>query len=238
MAFPVILSQIGQITVQLADTAMVGRYGGDDPTPLAAVSFATSLFFIVFITSIGLTFGLTPLVGERFAQERHRHVRELLQNGLLVFSLIGVAATLLLVRIPLTNSFVYVVALAAPVTAAFVLLTMNKLRGALKEKSELSNEELIVENVAVKETSWIAVLGGVSLILVGAIATTAVRWFAVCALIALVVSFFVGVLVAPAWYLPIKNAADKKAASRPKNGYVGAEKQEKKEEKTQKSDEE
>ena len=47
LAFPVILSQIGQITVQLADTAMVGHYGGDDPTPLAAVSFATNLFFII-----------------------------------------------------------------------------------------------------------------------------------------------------------------------------------------------
>ena len=97
MAFPVILSQIGQITVQLADTAMVGRYGGDDPTPMAAVAFATNLFYIVFITSIGITFGLTPLVGERYAQNRHRHVRELLQNGILLFSLLGVVATLLLV---------------------------------------------------------------------------------------------------------------------------------------------
>ena len=97
LAFPVILSQIGQITVQMADTAMVGHYGGDDPTPLAAVSFATNLFFIIFITSVGLTFGLTPLVGERFAQERHRHVRELLQNGFLLYSLIGVMATLVLI---------------------------------------------------------------------------------------------------------------------------------------------
>lgn len=97
LAFPVILSQLGQITVQLADTAMVGHYGGDDPTPLAAVSFATNLFYIIFITSIGLTFGLTPLVGERYAQGRERHVKELLQNGLLLYSMIGVAATLLLV---------------------------------------------------------------------------------------------------------------------------------------------
>lgn len=99
LAFPVILSQIGQITVQLADTAMVGHYGGSDPTPLAAVSFASNLFFLVFITSIGLTFGLTPLVGERFAQEKHRHVSELLQNGLLLFSLVGIASTLLLIAL-------------------------------------------------------------------------------------------------------------------------------------------
>lgn len=97
LAFPVILSQIGQITVQMADTAMVGHYGGDDPTPLAAVSFATNLFYIIFITSLGLTFGLTPLVGERFAQKRDRHVRELLQNGFLLYSLIGVMATLVLI---------------------------------------------------------------------------------------------------------------------------------------------
>ena len=31
LALPVILSQMGQITVQLADTAMVGNYGGNDP---------------------------------------------------------------------------------------------------------------------------------------------------------------------------------------------------------------
>lgn len=99
LAFPVILSQIGQIAVQLADSAMVGRYGGSDPTPLAAVSFASNLFFLVFITSIGLTFGLTPLVGERFAQEKHRHVSELLQNGLLLFSLVGVASTFLLIAL-------------------------------------------------------------------------------------------------------------------------------------------
>ena len=74
LALPVILSQIGQITVQLADTAMVGHYGGDDPTPLAAVSFATSVFYIVFVAAMGLSFGLTPLVGEHYARGERRYV--------------------------------------------------------------------------------------------------------------------------------------------------------------------
>ena len=30
---------------------MVGRYGGDDPTPLAATSFGGSVFFILFIAA-------------------------------------------------------------------------------------------------------------------------------------------------------------------------------------------
>ncbi len=96
LALPVILSQVGQITVQFADSAMVGRYGGDDPTPLAAVSFASSFFFIIFIASIGLTFGLTPKVGEHFAKENHGYLRRLLSNGLILFSVLGVVATALL----------------------------------------------------------------------------------------------------------------------------------------------
>ena len=36
LALPVVMTQLGQILVQVADNVMVGRYGGDDPTPLAA----------------------------------------------------------------------------------------------------------------------------------------------------------------------------------------------------------
>lgn len=99
LALPVILSQVGQITVQLADTAMVGRYGGDDPVPLAAVSYATSLFFIVFVTVMGLTFGLTPLVGEHFAKGNKSYVKELLRSGFVLFTIIGGLTTILLIAI-------------------------------------------------------------------------------------------------------------------------------------------
>lgn len=99
LALPVILSQVGQIAVQLADTAMVGHYGGNDPTPLAAVSYATSLFFIVFVTAMGLSFGLTPLVGEHYAKGNKRYVGELLRSGFVLYGIIGVITTLLLFAI-------------------------------------------------------------------------------------------------------------------------------------------
>ena len=100
LALPVILSQVGHITVQLADTAMVGHYGGEDPTPLAAVSFATSIFYIVFVAAMGLSFGLTPLVGEHFARSDKRYCSELLQNGAALFTILGFlsAGLLILVR--------------------------------------------------------------------------------------------------------------------------------------------
>ncbi|TLX76027.1 MATE family efflux transporter [Labilibacter sediminis] len=61
LALPVVLSQAGQMTVNLADTLMVGRLGA---TELAAVSFANSIFIIGFVLSIGLSIGVTPMVGK------------------------------------------------------------------------------------------------------------------------------------------------------------------------------
>ena len=58
-----VLTQLGQILTQVADNLMVGRYGGSDPTPLAAVSFGGAVFFILFIAAVGIALGMTPLVG-------------------------------------------------------------------------------------------------------------------------------------------------------------------------------
>jgi len=95
LAFPVVLTQLGQILVQFADNVMVGRYGGDDPIPLAAVSFGSSVFFILFIASVGITFGLTPLIGELYAQGDRRRSSDLFQSGIVLYLVIGVAAAAL-----------------------------------------------------------------------------------------------------------------------------------------------
>ena len=91
LALPVVLTQLGQILTQFADNLMVGRYGGNDPLPLAAVSFGGSVFFILFIASIGIAMGMTPLVGERYVQGDRIHSARLLQNGILFYGLLGVA---------------------------------------------------------------------------------------------------------------------------------------------------
>ncbi len=86
LAIPVVLTQLGQVTVQLADNLMVGRLGA---VPLAAVSFGTAVFFLFFIAGIGLSMGLTPLVGKAYAQGKHRLSAAYLQNGLLIFFVAG-----------------------------------------------------------------------------------------------------------------------------------------------------
>ena len=91
LALPVVLTQLGQILTQFADNLMVGRYGGDDPLPLAAVSFGGTVFFILFIASIGIAMGMTPLVGELYARGDREKSAGLLQNGILFYGLLGVA---------------------------------------------------------------------------------------------------------------------------------------------------
>ena len=91
LALPVVMTQLGQILVQVADNVMVGRYGGDDPTPLAAVSFGGAVFFILFIAAIGIALGMTPLVGELYAQGDREKSAGLLQNGILFYTLLGFA---------------------------------------------------------------------------------------------------------------------------------------------------
>ncbi len=87
LAVPVILSQAGQILVQLVDNAMVGQLGA---VPLAGVSFANSVFFMLFIFGTGMSLGLTPLVGEMYSVSNYRRSAAYLQNSLLLYGAMGI----------------------------------------------------------------------------------------------------------------------------------------------------
>ena len=137
---------------------------------------------------------------------------------------IASASVLLLCRIPLNNSSLYAVAVSCLLTAVFTLFTFNKLRANLKSEEYKSKKasEVIAESSATKETLVLTVALGLSLVLVGALGTVSVRWFTLSALVALIVSAFVGLVYAPALYLPFKKSADKKAEGKTASGYVGA----------------
>lgn len=98
LAFPVILSQAGQILVQLVDNAMVGRLGA---VPLAGVSFANAVFFMLFVLGTGMSLGLTPLVGEMYSVSNHRKSAAYLQNSILFYGCMGVCIFLLAMAVSL-----------------------------------------------------------------------------------------------------------------------------------------
>ena len=152
-----------------------------------------------------------------------------------ICGLLGAAVTtavVVLARIPVTVSVSYVIVVSAMLSMVTTLLTLNKARinQQSNENADASAEDQVAASVACKEILALTVLGGVSLILVGAIATTAVRWFAIMALIGLVVSAVIGLFFAPAWYVLVKKVSMNKAAS--KKEYKGAKKTSKKEKKT------
>lgn len=95
LALPVALAQVGNITVQLADSAMVGAFGGTDPLPLAAVAFGTSISWLLLFVCIGLTVGLTPVIGELFVQGRRQEMAHYLQTSLTLYPVFGVLCMVL-----------------------------------------------------------------------------------------------------------------------------------------------
>lgn len=60
LGVPVLITQLGIIIVNFADTMMVGAYGLDE---LAAAAFVNSLFIVVMVMLMGFAGGVTPLIG-------------------------------------------------------------------------------------------------------------------------------------------------------------------------------
>lgn len=81
MAIPVIFSQIGQVTVNLADNIMVGHIG---TTELAAASFAINIFHVGMLFGLGITLGITPLVGQSLNSQYPNNIGSWFRNGILV----------------------------------------------------------------------------------------------------------------------------------------------------------
>lgn len=96
LALPVVLSQIGQVTVHLVDNMMVGHVG---TTELAASSFANNIFMIGMYFGMGITYGITPLVGKSFGNGKLKDVSEWLKNGLTSHLLSGIVLTIVMFSI-------------------------------------------------------------------------------------------------------------------------------------------
>ncbi len=115
LAIPIALTQAGQLAVQIVDNAMVGHLGA---VPLAGVAFGGNVFFFLFIFGLGLAMGITPLVGEAYAQGQHRKTAKILQNAVVLYLGLGIvisAIQLALVAIfPYMNQPAEVIAAGTP----------------------------------------------------------------------------------------------------------------------------
>lgn len=79
LGIPLVVGQIGTIILGFADTLMIGHHSSME---LAAAGFVTNIFNLALITAIGFSYGLTPVVGNLFGQEKHERIGGMLKNGL------------------------------------------------------------------------------------------------------------------------------------------------------------
>ncbi len=169
-----------------------------------AVGVYAILAFVYVAIRHGVCYGLVALIAP-------------LVSAILTTSLV------LLTRIPVTSATFYTVFVSAFLAGVFVMMLINKISNNAKEDAyaDADAETLIKGSLMSNWVVWTAVALGVAVVLVGAIATAAVRYFALAAFVGLVVATFVGLIFAPACVLAAKTYVKAKA---PKNAYVGAKK--------------
>lgn len=85
LGIPLVLTQAGQMTVQLIDNAMIGRSG---TAALAASSFANNLYIVLMLLGLGIFLGVTPLVGHARGANDDRQVAATIKSGFALAALL------------------------------------------------------------------------------------------------------------------------------------------------------
>ena len=92
LGLPILVGQLGMIVVGFADNIMVGRYSTE---ALASASFVNNLFNITIFCCLGFAYGLTPVVGSLFSQNRREDIGVTVRVGLWL----NIAFTLLVMAV-------------------------------------------------------------------------------------------------------------------------------------------
>ncbi|MCP4720158.1 MAG: MATE family efflux transporter, partial [Desulfobacteraceae bacterium] len=87
LALPMIVGQMGQLTMSVADNIMVGRVGTDT---LAAAALGNALFTLVMVLGFGISMAVTPLTAMAAGAGRDKDCGVVLRQGLIVNLLAGV----------------------------------------------------------------------------------------------------------------------------------------------------
>jgi multidrug resistance protein, MATE family len=115
LAYPVMLSQLGHVLVNVCDSMVVGQTG---KIPLAAVSLSVNVSTVVMMLGLGTTMGITPLVAAADGRRDVPGLGRLLVNGVWLSVGAGVLLACLGLLVPLLLPYLgqpeAVVALATP----------------------------------------------------------------------------------------------------------------------------
>ncbi|MCX2585816.1 MATE family efflux transporter [Pedobacter sp. MR22-3] len=88
LALPIVGSQVGHTLVHMADSVIVGHF--TDTTQLASVSLVNSIFILIMVIGLGISYGLTPLIAQENGRQNHEECGKLLSNSLIINIVIGI----------------------------------------------------------------------------------------------------------------------------------------------------
>ena len=94
LALPVMITQVGQVSVNLFDNIIVGKLLGAQA--LASVSLGNAVFFSIFVFALGFSFAIPPLVSEAHSQEKHSIINSVFRHGFVINLGIGLLLMILL----------------------------------------------------------------------------------------------------------------------------------------------
>ncbi|QDW25284.1 MATE family efflux transporter [Pedobacter sp. KBS0701] len=88
LALPIVGSQVGHTLVHMADSIIVGHF--TDTIQLAAVSLVNSIFMLILVIGLGISYGLTPLIAQENGRQNYDECGKLLSNSLIINICIGI----------------------------------------------------------------------------------------------------------------------------------------------------
>jgi MATE family multidrug resistance protein len=87
LALPIVVSQLGHTMVNMADSIIVGHFAGT--IQLAAVSLVNSIFMLILVLGLGISYGLTPLIAKMNGARNYDECGKLLSSSLIINVITG-----------------------------------------------------------------------------------------------------------------------------------------------------
>lgn len=87
LSIPIIIGQLGQMAMSVADNIMVGHVGTD---ALAAASIGNALFTLIMVVGIGISMAITPLTAMAHGRGMMKECGKVLRQGLAVNMVSGI----------------------------------------------------------------------------------------------------------------------------------------------------
>ena len=94
IGIPIIIGQLGTIILGFADTLMIGHHSTPE---LAAAGLVNNIFGLVFVSYMGFTYGLTPIIGRLYGEERTDCIGQKVRNSFFANMITGAIFTLALI---------------------------------------------------------------------------------------------------------------------------------------------